>query len=163
MTSSSVPSLWSPRVRLLVCYHHVWWFSSKKREEPEFTSLDMFVGQIQCYKREYIQPGKSVLSMFLWVCCIFFFHHTALQIVLVLFLWCIKLAHCQLSALCSGSGTKALGQFYFICICCQCNVFILKCPSHIHFSGGLTEVEIVKEGALPHCSLQYCFYAFLPL
>lgn len=101
--------------------------------------------------------------MFLWVCCIFFFHHTALQIVLVLFLWCIKLAHCQLSALCSGSGTKALGQFYFICICCQCNVFILKCPSHINFSGGLTEVEIVKEGALPHCSLQYCFYAFLPL
>lgn len=30
----------------------------------------------------------------LWVCYIFFFHHPALQIILVLFLWCIKLVHC---------------------------------------------------------------------
>lgn len=33
----------------------------------------------------------------LWVCYIFFFHHTALQIILVLFLWCVKVAKSQLS------------------------------------------------------------------
>lgn len=97
----------------------------------------------------------------LWICYIFFFHHTALQIILVLFLWCIKLVHCQVSALHSGSGIKALGQFYFICICCQSNVFILKCPSRINFSGGLTEVESVrKKNPPPRCSRQYCFYVF---
>lgn len=136
---------------------HIQWVCSKREEEPPFTSLAMFMGQLQCKKRIYT---AQKVYFNLWVCYIFFFHHTALQIILVPFLWCIKLVHCQVSALRSGSGIKALGQFYFICICCQSNVFILKCPSHINFSGGLTEVESVRKKALPHCSLQYCFNIF---
>lgn len=70
--------------------------------------------------------------------CILFFNfplssllHTLPQIMLLLFLWCIQPACCCVPALHVGSGIKALGQFYFICICCQINVFILKCPSQI--------------------------------
>lgn len=57
--------------------------------------------------------------------------HTLPQIMLVLVLQCIQPACCCVPALHVGSGIKALGQFYFICICCQNNVFILKCPSQI--------------------------------
>lgn len=44
---------------------------------------------------------------------------------------CTQLACCYVSAHHVGSGIKALGQFSFICICCQNNVFILQCPSQI--------------------------------
>lgn len=135
---------------------HVQQLCSKRSEKRTFTSLAMFMGQLECKMRIY--TGWKVYFN-LQVCYIFFFHHTALQIILVLFLWCIKLVHCQVSALHSGSGIKALGQFYFICICCQSNVFILKCPSHINFSGGLTDVESVRKKTLPHAAL--CSIAFM--
>lgn len=128
---------------------------SQRSEKCPFTSLAMFMGQLKCR----IQAGWEAYFN-LWVCYIFFFHHPALQIILVLFLWCIKPAHCQVSALHSGSGIKALGQFYFVCVCCQSNVFILKCPSHISFSGGLAEVESVRKKPLPHttaCSIAFMF------
>lgn len=141
----------SPRIKELC---------SKRREKCIFASLAMFMGQLEC--KMWIYTGWK-LYFNLWVCYIFFFHHPALQIILVLFLWCIKLVHCWVSALHSGSGIKALGQFYFICICCQSNVFILKCPSHINFSGGLTKVESVrKKKTFPHTAVCYIAFMFSP-
>lgn len=94
---------------------------------------------------EPIFVSVRVLYFFL----IFAFHlcftHSPLQITLVLFLQCIKLMSCYVSVLCVGSGIKALGQFYFICICCQNNVFILKRLFSNHLSGGLVEAACKKK------------------
>lgn len=139
---------------------HIRRFCSKRKEKRTFTSLAMFMGQLECKMRIY--TGWKVYFN-LWVCYIFFFHHTALQIILVLFLWCIKLAH-SLPSLSSPfrfwhqSLRTILFHLYLLSEQCLYS----KMPFSYQLLKWLDRSRKCEEERLPHATVCRIAFMFSP-